>query len=206
MIAVAVTALAIIVQAGVLISMYLLSQRVVKNVNGLIDETRELMAPVDLVVENLKTTSADMVEVGKSARQQMQRVEGLIHDADDALHNQIDEFEQMGSDVRTAVNETVEEVRDRVMTPVRTFSAVASGIGEGIRFFFRGRKSSKNKGEDPREFPSGLINKKADPAGRLSSLTNSGFTTIHRACYILFSFHVLRRARAVSSIGRATDS
>jgi hypothetical protein len=155
MIAVTVTALAIIVQAGVLVYMYLLSQRVVKNVDSLIEEARALMTPMELVMDNLKNTSAELLEVGKSARNQMHRVAGLAEDARGVVQAELDEIKGMGSDVRSTVNETVEEVRDRFMAPMRKAFALSSAVSEGIRVFFRGRKSrvSCTEEEELREFP-----------------------------------------------------
>jgi hypothetical protein len=153
MIAVAVIAVAIAVQAGVLAYMYLLSQRVVKNIDNLVDDTRRLMAPLELITDNLKNTSAEFLEVGKSARKQMHRAAGLAEDARGVLEAELDAIKGMGGDVRTAVNETVEEVRDRILTPVRKASAFSIAVREGIRFFFHGRKSRETKTEERGDFP-----------------------------------------------------
>ena len=72
MVAVVLIALAIIVQAGVLVGMYLISRRLTDKVNGLIDDSRTLTGPLQTVTINLKTASAELAEVGKIARDQAQ--------------------------------------------------------------------------------------------------------------------------------------
>jgi ElaB/YqjD/DUF883 family membrane-anchored ribosome-binding protein len=133
MIAVIVIALAIVVQAGVLVSMYLMSRRVTNNVEGLMAESRRLMAPLESVTSNLKTVSEDLTEVSKTARSQVQRIEGLVNEARETLYLQM-------TNVKDQVMDSVEEARMIVMRPVREWSAIMSGISAGVRTFF-GRKS-----------------------------------------------------------------
>jgi hypothetical protein len=64
-VAVILITLAIIIQAGVLISMYLMSRRVTSKVDLLMTETQRLMVPVESITHNLKTVSDDLAETGK---------------------------------------------------------------------------------------------------------------------------------------------
>ena len=68
MVAVVLIALAIIVQTGVLLGMYLLSRKLTDKVEGLMTESQKLMAPLETMTSNLKTTSEDLSAVGKMAR------------------------------------------------------------------------------------------------------------------------------------------
>jgi hypothetical protein len=130
MVAVVLITLAIVVQAGVLVSMYLMSRRVTSNVDSLIAESRKLAAPLESVSSNLKTVSEDLTEVSKAARVQINRMEGLLNEARETLYLQM-------TDVKDQVVDSFEEARTVVMRPVREWSAIASGIAEGVRTFFR---------------------------------------------------------------------
>ena len=60
-VAVILTALAIIVQAGMLVSMYLLSRRLTNKADLLMSDSQS-------ITNNLKTVTSDMKETGRTAR------------------------------------------------------------------------------------------------------------------------------------------
>jgi hypothetical protein len=67
-VAVVLITLAIIVQAGALVAMYLMSRKLVENVNDLMNDSRRLLMPLESAASNLKAVSEDVVEVEKMAR------------------------------------------------------------------------------------------------------------------------------------------
>jgi len=132
-VAIVLTALAIIVQAGVLVSMYLMSRRLANKADVLMTESQRLMAPMETITSNLKTVSNDLAESGKIAREQVVHVQQFVAETQQNIREQLLE-------VRGMVLDTVDEARTVVMRPVREYSAIASAIAEGVRTFFRGRK------------------------------------------------------------------
>jgi hypothetical protein len=72
-IAVVLITLAILVQAGVLTAMYLMSRKLADNVNDLLNDSRKLMTPLESAADNLKTASEDVVELERSARHALMR-------------------------------------------------------------------------------------------------------------------------------------
>lgn len=132
-IAVVLITLAVLVQAGILVGMYLMARKVKNGVDGLVVEGHRMMPPLESVAANLKTTSDDLVVIGKSAREQMHRMEGLVGEAKDVVLTELDHL-------RGRVNETVDEVRESVMAPVHQWSAITRGIAAGVRTFFSGRQ------------------------------------------------------------------
>ena len=135
MVAVVLIALAVVAQAGVLVSMYLMSRRITTKAEALMDESRRIMAPVESITSNLKTVSNDLTEAGKIAREQ------AVHIKDVARETQNDIRADL-ADVRARVLTTVDEASNIVMRPLRQYRAVMAGIGEGLRVFFgRGRRN-----------------------------------------------------------------
>jgi hypothetical protein len=132
-VAVIVIALAVITQAGVLLAMYLLSRRVTEKVEGLIDESEKLMAPMESITNNLKIVSNDLAQTGELAREQILHIQGIITETGDSIRTQL-------TDVRERVQDAVDEARKTVMQPIRQYSAIATAIAEGIRTFFSGKK------------------------------------------------------------------
>ncbi len=75
---VALTAAAVMLQAGILLSLYLLSKRVVGQIELTLGQLRDLMPSLKTVTDNLKTVSEDVVEVGHAAREQVHNIEEMI--------------------------------------------------------------------------------------------------------------------------------
>src|SRR5215475_5150336 len=139
---VALTAIAIITQAGVLIAIYLMSKRLSAQIERFMRDTREMIMPLRSIAENLRIASANLVEIGLSARDQFRRVEAMVMDTGEALHVQIERFDRVSQNVMDRINETVDIVQDSVVRPVREVAAVAKGITRGFGSFFFGRGRS----------------------------------------------------------------
>src|SRR5262249_22750337 len=123
MVAVVLIALAIIAQAGVLVAMYLISRRVTEKVNGLIDDSRTLIGPLQTVTTNLKTTSDQLAEAGKIARDQAHAVEHTMNETRETIRVEI-------QDLRNRIVDIVENARHTILRPVHQWSAVATGVAE----------------------------------------------------------------------------
>jgi virulence-associated protein VagC len=132
-VAVVVITLAIIAQAGVLLAMYLLSRRLTGKVEGLMEDSRRLMEPLESITNNLKSVSNDLAQTGEIARAQILHIQELIVETRENIRMQLGE-------VRERVLDTVDEACETVMRPIRQYSAIAQAIAEGIRTFFRGRR------------------------------------------------------------------
>jgi hypothetical protein len=145
-VAIVVTALSVAIQAGALLAMYLLSRRVTDNVNGLVNESHKLMAPLEHVANNFKRTSDDLAEVGKDARVEVARIQALMAETADVVRDEID-------DLRDRFTVKKDEVEQRVMSPFREWSALANGFTAGVRTFFRRRQTEREIDQDIRHTP-----------------------------------------------------
>jgi len=129
---VALTAIAIIAQAGVLIAIYLMSKRLSDQVERFMRDTREMMMPVRSIAENLRVASANLVEIGISARDQFRRVETMVTDTGEALQIQLARFDRVSQDLMDRINETADIVQDSVVRPAREVAAIAKGLSRGF--------------------------------------------------------------------------
>ena len=149
---VALTALAVITQAGVLVAIYVMSKRLSDQVERFMKETREMMVPMKSITENLRTASANLVEIGMSAREQFRRVESMVAETGEALHVQLERLDNVSKDVIHRINETAEIVQDSVIRPVREMAALAKGIGRGFEAFpFRRHRSTVDQARQDEE-------------------------------------------------------
>jgi len=135
-IAVIVTALGILVQAGMLIAMYSISRRLSDNVN-------RLTAPLESITSDLKAASDNLTEVGKIAREETRRAEQVLSEMQETIRIEIADFKER-------ILDPVEEARHTVMRPLREWSAIAQGVAEGVRTFFRKRPpTTRQERQDP---------------------------------------------------------
>ena len=140
---VALTAIAVMTQAIVLVAIYVMSKRLSEQVERFMNETREMMAPMKGITENLRTASANIVEIGLSAREQFRRVESMVTDTGEVLQMQFARLDSATRDVVERVNATAQVLQDSIVRPVREVAAVAKGLGRGFEtFFFRRQKKT----------------------------------------------------------------
>src|SRR2546427_9503152 len=125
---VAMTAVAIVTQAGVLIGIYIVSKRLSEQVDRFMKETREMMVPVRSIAENLRMASANLVEIGLSARDQFRRVEAMVTSTGEALDVQLARFDRVSQNVIDRINETAGVVQDSVVRPPREGAGVAKSF------------------------------------------------------------------------------
>ena len=132
--AIIITAVAVVAQAGALIAMYLMARRVAENVDGLVKESQKLLVPLNRVTANLQTVSEDLVVMGKDARVELQHVKAIVAETETIVRDEV-------QDLRLRLNNTVDEVQNRVTAPLRHWSALCSGVSAGIRHFFSNRRA-----------------------------------------------------------------
>jgi hypothetical protein len=139
---VALTAIAVMTQAGVLIAIYLVSKRHSEQMERFMNETRQLMAPIQSITENLRMASANIAEIGVSARDQFRRVEGMVSETSEVLQTQLARLDSATREIVERVNGTAQVIQDSVIRPVREVAAVAKGFTRGIEAFFLRRQKS----------------------------------------------------------------
>jgi len=139
---VGMTAIAIGAQGLILLSMWSMSKRLLKQIDQFMSESREMMVPIRSISENLRVASTNLVEIGLTARDQFRRVEAMVTDTGEALHVQLERFDRVSQNVMDRVNETAEIVQDSIVKPAREVAAVAKGLTRGFGSFFFGRNRS----------------------------------------------------------------
>jgi hypothetical protein len=149
---VALTAIAVMTQAGVLVAIYMVSKRHSEQMERFMNETRELMVPIRSITENLRIASANIVEIGAVAREQFRRVEGMVTDTHEVLQTQLARLDSATREVVERVSGTAEVLQDSVVRPVRELSAIAKGVGRGLEaFFFRRQRSTVDQAHSDEE-------------------------------------------------------
>jgi hypothetical protein len=72
---IALTALAVLIQAGILVGFYFLSTKLSRQADRAMDVTRNLLGPLQTTAENLRAVSARLAEFSATTLEQLRRFE-----------------------------------------------------------------------------------------------------------------------------------
>ena len=156
---VGLTALAIVVQMGVLLALFVssrkaserlqrLSKEMEENLLPLIRDTKILLAEstpkVREILENLTVLSA-------TARQDAERISATANEITDRVCQQVLRADELVTRTLNRVEETTENVQHAIRSPVRQISGVLTGVAAGLAEFLGSRKLQQRKNAMPRD-------------------------------------------------------
>jgi hypothetical protein len=152
-----VTAVAIVLQAVILVALFLQLRRTAARVEETITDLNTRLTPiisrVQILVEDvtprISGLVADASELTRLARGQAQKVDRILTETMERLRLQLIHVDQILTGAMEAVEETGSRLRETVWGPVVKASALIRGIQTGIEFFRTARQ-----GRQPVEQPS----------------------------------------------------
>lgn len=146
-----ITAAAVLLQAGVLVGMFIAMRKTSAHVESLAEEVKTKILPsvdtaqalladvkpkVEIIIENVTETSSHL-------RDEVQRIDAAVNDVVDRARLQIIRVDEMLTRTFDRVENTSDVVQKTVMSPVRQVSGVIHGVAAGFEYFF-GRREPKN--------------------------------------------------------------
>jgi hypothetical protein len=155
---IALTGLAVALQAGILLAMYLAMRESGKRMEVLALELKTKLLPaaeeaqtimqdlrpkLQVIAENLQASTTLM-------RDQVQRVDATVNDVVDRARLQVIRADELLSRTLDRVEQTSDMVHKTVISPVRQFSGLMQGITAGLEFLFGGRIRSNGRTRDER--------------------------------------------------------
>lgn len=152
---VALTALALLLQAGVLLAIFLTLRRMSEATRGLQRRMEEQVSPILDNVDEITTTVRDssrsvledLAGLSSDARRQVQKFDALTDELADRVRLQIIRLDQLLSQALSNLERAGTAVRENVVGPVREATAVIQGVRAAIDFLAarrerRGRQQS----------------------------------------------------------------
>jgi hypothetical protein len=150
-----VTAAAVVLQACILVAMYLAMRKSTTRMEALATEFKVKALPM---IENAQTLLADLSpqvkvivenasETSKDVRAQIERIDATVNDVVDRSRLQIIRADELLTRTLDRVEDASEIVHKTVVSPVRQVSGLVQGVTAGIEFFFagRGRRNGGNR-------------------------------------------------------------
>ncbi|HTA25030.1 MAG TPA: hypothetical protein VK763_15970 [Terriglobales bacterium] len=153
---IAVTSAAVVIQAGILVAMYLAVRQTTARTEALANEVRSKVLPTVELAQSMLADLRPKVESivnnfnesSVMARHQMERLDATMSDLLDRARLQVIRADELVGKALDRVEETGELVHKTVVSPVRQVSGVLQGLTAGLEFFFSGRRKSRNGVED----------------------------------------------------------
>jgi hypothetical protein len=149
-----VSSVAIVIQAGILIAMYLAMRQTSARLESLATEVKtkvvptaetaqaimaELRPKIAVVVDNVSQTSTMM-------RAQLERLDATLNDLVDRARLQVIRADEMLSRGLDRVETTSEVLQQAVTSPVRKLSGVVAGVTAGMEFLLGNKRRREGAG------------------------------------------------------------
>jgi methyl-accepting chemotaxis protein len=148
---IALTGAAVVLQACVLLALYLSVRKTSARMEGLATEVKAKALPAlesaqSILVDlrpKLQVIAENLHETTTTIRDEVQRMDAIVNDAADRARLQIIRADEMLTRTLDQVEEASDMVHKTVVSPVRQLSGLVQGITAGLEFLIgnRGRRN-----------------------------------------------------------------
>ena len=143
---VSVSAVALLIQAGLLFGIYKSSrslsdnlQRLMPKMNSLLETSRTTVEESRKQIADISTRTNEILDLG---RRQMVRLDEVLEDATTRARVQFDRVEMVLDDTMGRVQDTVAIMHNGVLKPLKEVQGVAAGVRAAFFFLLRGRRTN----------------------------------------------------------------
>jgi len=149
-VALILVALAVLMQAGAMVGIWLAIRKIPPQVEGIRADVKQRLDPLTQAVtevvtnsrEPLQNITANLAEISRMLRDRTANVDALMAEMVDKTRGQVIRVDQMVSDLVEKVESTADAVQRQVLGPVQEVSAVLKGLRSGLEFLFSRRRVS----------------------------------------------------------------
>ncbi|PYV48779.1 MAG: hypothetical protein DMG94_02540 [Acidobacteria bacterium] len=151
-ISVVVTGCAVLLQAGILVGMFIAMRRTSAKMESLAEEVKTKVLPAAELAQSMMTelrpkivTLVDNVSVSTTVlRTQMERMDATLTDIIDRTRLQVIRADEFVNSTMDKLEETREAVQRTVVSPVRHISGLMHGVTAGVEAFFSRRRDRES--------------------------------------------------------------
>ncbi|MGP8140276.1 MAG: hypothetical protein ACLQBU_00260 [Terriglobales bacterium] len=157
---IAVTALAVVVQSGILVALYFAVRKSAARMDALATEVKSKALPTMETVQNIlvelrpriEVMSVNFSESSTLVRNQLARIDATLTDALDRTRLQVIRADELLNRTMDKVEETSEIVHQTVISPLRQVNGLLAAIGTGLEVFLgQKRRQPKNGAGVPQD-------------------------------------------------------
>jgi len=156
------TGIAVLLQAGVLLAMYLAMRKSGERMEALATEIKTKVLPaveqgqevLNELRPKLQVIADNLEETTTTLRSQVKRVDATVNDAVDRARLQVIRADELLSRTLDRVEQTSDMVHKTVISPVRQLSGIMQGITVALEFLLSGRgRRNGGRREERRPVP-----------------------------------------------------
>jgi hypothetical protein len=144
------TAVAVIIQAGILVGLFFAVRKTTQRVDTLTTKAIPTIETAQSMMVELRPRITDIVthvdESARMARAQMERLDVTVSDVVDRTRLQVIRADELVSRTMDRVEETTEMVHKTVISPIRQLSGLVTGLSAGIEYFLGRRRRQRGDG------------------------------------------------------------
>jgi archaellum component FlaC len=156
---VGVTAAAVVIQAGILVALFLAVRQTTARVEVLATEiTTKVLPTVEIansMLVDLRPKIETMVEnVSESStmiRAQIERIDATVSDVIDRMRLQVIRADELVNGTMDRLEETRDVVHKTVISPIRQISGLVQGVTAGLEFLIGSRRRQQNGAPVPQD-------------------------------------------------------
>ncbi len=157
---IAVTTFAVVVQAGIMVGLYLAVRKSTAKMEALATEVKSKALPTIETVQNLlvemrpkiEVMTANFSESSTLVRNQLGRIDATLTDALDRTRLQVIRADELLNRTMDKVEETSEIVHKTVISPLRQVNGLMAAISTGVEVFLgQKRRHPKNGAGVPQD-------------------------------------------------------
>jgi len=147
-----VTAAAVVIQAGILVAMYLALRQSAARMEILANEVRTKVLPAaeeahSMLTEfrpHLRTIIENVSESSNRVRAQIERLDSAVGDAIDRTRLQVIRADELLNRTLDRVESTTNLVHKTVVSPVRQLAGLVQGVTSGLEFLISSKRRRHN--------------------------------------------------------------
>ncbi|MFY9841658.1 MAG: hypothetical protein WA718_16545 [Terriglobales bacterium] len=151
---IAVTTFAIVVQAGILVGLYLTVRKSTEKMEALATEVKGKALPTIDTVQNMlvelrpkiETLSTNAAESSNLVRNQLARLDATLTDVLDRTRLQVIRADELLNRTMDKVEDTTEIVHKTVVSPLRQVNGLMAAVSTGVEVFFGQKKRHPKNG------------------------------------------------------------
>jgi hypothetical protein len=153
------TAVAVTLQAGILVAMYLAVRQSSARMEALATEVKTKVLPTaeiahSMLVElrpKIETVISNVSETTTMVRAQIGRLDATVTDVIDRSRLQVIRADELLNRTLDRVEETTDMVHKTVVSPIRQVSGLMQGLTAGLEFFFSAKRHRGNGATVPQD-------------------------------------------------------
>jgi uncharacterized membrane-anchored protein YhcB (DUF1043 family) len=151
-----VAAVALLIQAAMLVGIFMASRGLQQNVQRLTPKIEGVLETSRQTIEDSRKQIADITaktsEILETTRKQVHRIDEFLDDAAARARVQMDRAEMVLDDAMVRTQRTVAVVEGGILKPIMQVQGVAAGIKTALSFLLRGRPNPEDAHSDEEMF------------------------------------------------------